>query len=126
MKRKGLDINGWVIIDKPADIGSTPIVSKVKRGLNANKAGHAGTLDPFATGILPLALGQATKTISYIQDADKEYTFTLQFGKTTDTLDSEGIVIDTSKVIPSEIDILNILPEFIGEYYANSTCIFCH
>ena len=115
MKRKGEQIDGWVIIDKPADIGSTPIVSKVKRGLNANKAGHAGTLDPFATGILPLALGQATKTISYIQDSDKDYTFTLQFGKTTDTLDSEGIITETSDVIPSESDILKSLPNFIGE-----------
>ena len=115
MKRKGDQIDAWVIIDKPADIGSTPIVSKVKRGLNANKAGHAGTLDPFATGILPIALGQATKTISYIQDSDKDYSFTLQFGKTTDTLDSEGIITEQSEVIPTDEQILAILPDFIGD-----------
>ncbi len=112
---KGSPIDGWVIIDKPADIGSTPIVSKVKRGLNASKVGHAGTLDPFATGILPLALGQATKTISYIQDADKEYYFTLKFGEMTDTLDSEGIVIERSSVMPSQEEILEILSTFIGK-----------
>ncbi|MGB1361430.1 MAG: tRNA pseudouridine(55) synthase TruB [Alphaproteobacteria bacterium] len=113
--KKGLDIDGWVIIDKPEGIGSTPIVSKVRRGLNANKAGHAGTLDPFASGILPIALGLGTKTIQFIQDAEKEYTFTVQFGKTTDTLDTEGIETDKTESIPTEAMILETLPKFIGK-----------
>jgi tRNA pseudouridine55 synthase len=113
--KKGVAIDGWVIIDKPVGIGSTPVVSKVKKSLNAQKVGHAGTLDPFASGILPIALGLGTKTIQFIQDAEKEYVFTLEFGKTTDTLDTEGIVTQTSDVIPTKQQILDILPRFIGE-----------
>ncbi len=112
---KGVVIDGWVIIDKPVGIGSTPVVSKVKRSLNAQKVGHAGTLDPFASGVLPIALGLGTKTIQFIQDAEKEYIFTLEFGKTTDTLDTEGIVIETSKLIPTKQQILDVLTNFIGE-----------
>ncbi len=112
--KQGIDIDGWIIIDKPAGIGSTPIVGKVKRGLNANKAGHAGTLDPFATGILPIALGMATKTIPFVQDGNKTYIMTLQFGTTTDSLDTDGTIVATHRHRPTIGDILQILPDFMG------------
>ena len=84
----------------------------MRRGLNAQKAGHAGTLDPFASGILPIALGLGTKTIPFIQDSDKEYEFTVEFGKTTDTLDTDGIEL---VILSPEKAILSILPKFIGK-----------
>ena len=80
-KRKGNNINGWVIIDKPAGITSTGVVSKIKRAFNAKKVGHAGTLDPDATGVLPIALGEATKTIPHIMDEIKSYHFCIKFGE---------------------------------------------
>ncbi len=113
-RKKGLDIDGWLVIDKPAGVGSTPIVSKVKYGLNANKAGHAGTLDPFATGILPIALGMATKTIPFVQDADKQYLMTLQFGTSTDTLDPDGTVVASCENRPTVRHILDVIPHFVG------------
>lgn len=114
-KKKGDPVSGWVILDKPAGLGSTTAVSIVRRIFNAQKAGHAGTLDPAASGVLPIALGEATKTIPYVTDGDKEYAFTVQFGQSTDTDDAEGRVVATTDKIPSESEILAVLPSFTGE-----------
>jgi len=113
--KKGDIINGWIALDKPAGITSTQAVAKVRRHLNAQKIGHGGTLDPLATGILPIALGEATKTIPYIQDHLKTYTFTVQWGEQRSTDDLEGEVIATSPHRPAKADILAILPGFTGE-----------
>ena len=114
-KHKGDSINGWLIIDKQEGIGSTDVVNQTRRLLNANKNGHTGTLDPFATGVLPIAFGEATKLIPYVTDGIKEYEFTLKFGSTTDTLDLTGNIIQNGGKIPSKDEILNILPQFIGQ-----------
>ena len=114
-KRKGNPVHGWVVLDKPYELGSTSAVGKVRWLFTAQKAGHAGTLDPLATGVLPIALGDATKTVPFLVDAIKGYDFTLTFGQNTDTWDAEGQVTDTSDVRPSKTDILNVLPGFIGE-----------
>ena len=113
-RKKGAIIDGWILIDKPAGMGSTPVVGKVKRGFNAQKAGHAGTLDPFATGVLPIALGMATKTIPFIQDGAKQYIATLQFGSATDTLDTDGTITHTHPHRPMLQDIIGVLPDFLG------------
>ena len=113
-KSKGDSVHGWLIIDKQEGIGSTDVVNQTRRLLNANKNGHTGTLDPFATGVLPIAFGEATKLIPYVTDGDKEYEFTLKFGTTTDTLDLTGNITQTNGKIPSKEEILNVLPEFIG------------
>lgn len=113
-KRKGDKVDGWINLDKPQGLTSTQAMAKVRRLLNAQKAGHAGTLDPLATGILPIALGEATKTISYIQDALKVYSFTIQWGEQRDTNDSEGKVIATSDRRPSQADIEKSLPRYLG------------
>ncbi len=116
MKRtKHEDINGWVIIDKPQGMGSTDVVNVTRRLLNANKNGHAGTLDPFATGVLPIAFGEATKLIPFVTDGKKEYEFVLSFGASTNTDDVEGEVISESDVIPNKEQILSVLPQFIGK-----------
>ena len=100
MKRtKYDDVNGWLIIDKPQNMGSTDVVNLTRRLLNANKNGHAGTLDPFATGVLPVAFGEATKLIPFVMDGKKEYEFVLQFGTATNTDDCEGEVISESAKI---------------------------
>ena len=99
-RKKGLPIHGWVILDKPYDMTSTQAVSAVRRLFNANKAGHAGTLDPLATGILPIALGEATKTVPFAMEGEKAYRFTVRWGARTDTLDAEGKVVATSDVRP--------------------------
>jgi len=114
-KRKGNPVHGWVVLDKPYGLGSTSAVGKVRWLHMAQKAGHAGTLDPLATGILPIALGEATKTVPFMMDAKKGYKFTLTFGENTDTWDTEGEVMETSDVRPSECDILQALPQFIGD-----------
>jgi len=114
-KRKGRDISGWLIIDKPAGPTSTAVVNKVRWALNAKKAGHAGTLDPEATGVLAVALGEATKTVPYITDALKAYDFTVNFGAATNTDDAEGEVIETSDNRPSDDQIKNALQDFIGD-----------
>lgn len=114
-KRKGDNVNGWVIVDKPVGIGSTTVVSIVKRLFNAQKAGHAGTLDPAASGVLPVALGEATKTIPYVADGAKTYRFAVRWGASTTTDDAEGDVTAVSEVRPSKEDILKIIPEFVGE-----------
>ncbi len=102
-------------MDKPYALGSTSAVGKVRWLFTAQKAGHAGTLDPLATGILPIALGEATKTVPFMVDAKKAYQFTLTFGENTDTWDTEGEVTETSDVRPAEADILKALPQFIGD-----------
>ena len=112
---KGEDINGWLIIDKPRDIGSTQVVNLTRRLFNAKKNGHAGTLDPFATGVLPIAFGEATKVLPYVTDGDKEYEFLLQFGASTNTDDSEGEIIETTAKIPTEDEIKQVIPLFIGK-----------
>jgi tRNA pseudouridine55 synthase len=109
------EVNGWVILDKPVGATSTHAVSLVKRAFHAKKAGHAGTLDPLASGILPLALGEATKTVPFVMDGQKAYRFTVKWGEQTNTDDTEGQVIATSDKRPSEADITALLPRFIGE-----------
>jgi tRNA pseudouridine55 synthase len=113
--KKGDIVNGWIALDKPAGMTSTQAVGKVRRIMNAQKIGHGGTLDPLATGILPIALGEATKTIPYIQDHLKTYIFTVQWGEQRSTDDMEGEVIATSPHRPSRQDIEAILPRYTGE-----------
>jgi tRNA pseudouridine55 synthase len=113
-RRKGKRINGWLIIDKPSGITSTAVVGRVKRLTDAAKAGHGGTLDPLATGILPIALGEATKTVMYVMDAAKRYRFTVRFGASTTTDDSEGEVLRTSDDRPGDAAIEALLPAFTG------------
>lgn len=114
-KRKGRDISGWLVIDKPAGITSTTVVGKVRWAMNAKKAGHAGTLDPEATGVLAIALGEATKTVPYITEALKAYTFTVKLGEATNTDDAEGEVIASSAKRPTDDEIKDALAPFIGD-----------
>lgn len=113
--RKGRAVHGWVIVDKPAGIGSTDVVNKIRWAFQAQKAGHAGTLDPDATGVLAVALGEATKVIPAIMDATKGYRFRVTFGSATSTDDASGSVIATSDLRPSDEDILAALPQFRGQ-----------
>lgn len=114
-KRKGRDISGWLVVDKPAGMTSTSVVNKVRWALGAQKAGHAGTLDPEATGVLAVALGEATKTVPYITDALKAYTFTVRLGQATNTDDAEGEVIAESAERPTDEQIKEALSPFVGE-----------
>ena len=114
-KKKGDHVSGWICLDKPIDMGSTEAVTRVRRIFNAQKAGHAGTLDPLATGILPIALGEATKTVPYLMEANKGYSFTIEWGKATASFDREGDVIATSDVRPSQADVIEALKSFVGE-----------
>jgi tRNA pseudouridine55 synthase len=114
-KRKGLPIHGWFNIDKPAGISSSDVVTRVRRATGAAKAGHGGTLDPLATGVLPIALGEATKTVSYAMDGSKTYRFLLHWGIATTTDDTEGEVVEQSDVRPERHAIEAILPSFIGD-----------
>src|ERR1700679_3590360 len=114
-RRKGDPVSGWIALDKPVGLGSTPAVSRVRRAFNAQKAGHAGTLDPLAGGALPIALGEATKTVPYLMDADKSYRFTIAWGETTASFDREGAVTATSDVRPPADDGARLLPAFVGE-----------
>ena len=109
------NITGWIIVDKPAGMTSTTVVNKIKWACGAKKAGHAGTLDPSATGILAIALGEATKTIPYVTNRPKSYIFEVKWGEATDTDDSEGTIIHESPMRPSEKDILAAIPLFRGE-----------
>ncbi|MDH5748489.1 MAG: tRNA pseudouridine(55) synthase TruB [Rhodospirillales bacterium] len=113
-KRRGKPINGWIIIDKPAGITSNAVVGRVRRLTGAAKVGHGGTLDPLATGVLPLALGEATKTVSYAMDGTKVYDFTLRWGEARATDDAEGEVTATSEVRPARDAIEAALAGFIG------------
>lgn len=114
-KKKGRPVSGWVILDKPVGIGSTECVSKLKWLYQAAKCGHAGTLDPLASGMLPIALGEATKTVPYVMDGEKTYLFTVTFGAQTNTDDMEGEVTQTSDRRPSRDEILAVLPAYLGE-----------
>ena len=113
-RRKGLPIDGWLLFDKPQGMTSTQAVSRVKRLYQANKAGHAGTLDPLATGVLPIALGEATKTVPYVMDGQKAYRFTVRFGAETDTDDAEGKIVETSDARPTRAEIEAALPALTG------------
>ncbi len=113
--RKGRDISGWLVVDKPAGLTSTAVVNKVKWAFDAKKAGHAGTLDPDATGVLAVALGEATKTVPYITDALKAYTFVVRLGQSTNTDDAEGDILKTSDARPEDAQIKDALSQFIGD-----------
>ena len=113
--RKGRDISGWLVVDKPAGLTSTAVVNKVRWAFGAKKAGHAGTLDPDATGVLAVALGEATKTVPYITDALKAYTFTVCLGQSTNTDDAEGEIIATSDTRPEDDEIKAALGQFVGD-----------
>ena len=112
--RRGRPVNGWVVVDKDPGMTSTRVVGRVRRLLDAQKAGHAGTLDPLATGVLPVALGEATKTVSHVMDGPKTYIFTVRFGEARDTDDAEGAVTATSDVRPDDDAIRAALPAFTG------------
>ena len=113
--RKGRVVSGWLVVDKPAGVTSTDVVNKVKWAFQAQKAGHAGTLDPAATGVLAVALGEATKTVSLITDALKCYRFVVTFGAATTTDDAEGTVIATSALRPTDARIEAALAPFRGD-----------
>ncbi|MEI6475512.1 MAG: tRNA pseudouridine(55) synthase TruB, partial [Planctomycetota bacterium] len=109
-----VEVNGWVILDKPVGMTSTHAVSRLKRIFNAKKAGHAGTLDPLASGLLPIAFGEATKTVPFVQDGEKAYRFTVRWGIETDTDDTEGRETQTSDQRPTIAQIEAALPHFTG------------
>ncbi len=114
-RKKGRRISGWINFDKPLHMTSTHAVATIKRLFDAQKAGHAGTLDPLATGILPIALGEATKTVPYTVDGEKAYEFTVQWGAETTTDDTEGDITQTSDARPTRSEIENALPDFTGD-----------
>ena len=114
-RKRGAPVSGWLALDKPLGMTSTQAVSKVRRLLDAQKAGHAGTLDPLATGVLPIALGEATKTVPFLVEADKTYRFTLEWGRSTRSFDAEGDTTATSDVRPSAEAVRAALPAFVGE-----------
>ena len=114
-KRKGDPVHGWLAVDKPTDVTSTRVVGILKRLFNAQKAGHGGTLDPLADGILPIAFGEATKTAQWAMDCDKEYVFTIEWGTSTASQDKEGETVATSERRPTRADIAAVLPQFIGD-----------
>lgn len=111
---KGVPVHGWIAVDKPSGLTAAKVVARVKRALNAAKAGHGGTLDPLATGILPIALGEATKTAAFAMDSTKTYAFEVTWGAATDTDDSDGTVIRTSSHRPDRAAIEAMLPRFTG------------
>ncbi len=113
-KRRGDPVHGWLVFDKPSDMTSTAAVGMLKRMFNARKAGHGGTLDPLATGVLPIAFGEATKTVQWVMDGEKAYRFTVRWGEERDTDDAEGRVTETSPARPSRAEIEAVLPGYIG------------
>ncbi|TIW48536.1 MAG: tRNA pseudouridine(55) synthase TruB [Mesorhizobium sp.] len=113
-KKKGRPVSGWVVLDKPVGMGSTEAVSKIKWLFQAEKAGHAGTLDPLASGMLPIALGEATKTVPYVQDGAKVYRFTVAWGEERSTDDLEGPVTNSSVRRPAEAEVRALLPKYTG------------
>ncbi|TPK69946.1 tRNA pseudouridine(55) synthase TruB [Mesorhizobium sp. B2-4-15] len=113
-KKKGRPVSGWVVLDKPVGMGSTEAVSKIKWLFQAEKAGHAGTLDPLASGMLPIALGEATKTVPYVQDGAKIYRFTVAWGDERSTDDLEGPVTKSSDLRPAEAEVRALLPKYTG------------
>lgn len=114
-RKRGEIVNGWVCLDKPYEMGSTEAVTRIRRLFDAQKAGHAGTLDPLASGILPIALGEATKTVPFMMEAQKVYRFTLHWGVSTDSVDREGEIIGRSDVRPTVQAVKAALPAFVGE-----------
>jgi tRNA pseudouridine55 synthase len=114
-KKKGEPVSGWLNLDKPEGVTSTQATAIVRRAFNAQKAGHGGTLDPLASGVLPIALGEATKTVGYVMEADKDYVFTIRWGASTTTQDREGAVTATSDARPAAADVAAALARFVGE-----------
>jgi tRNA pseudouridine55 synthase len=114
-RKRGRPLDGWLIIDKPPAMTSTDVVNRVRRGFDAQKAGHGGTLDPLATGVLPIAFGAATKTVPYIMDGTKLYRFTLRLGESRDTDDADGQVVRTSHIRPTDEALRAALPAFMGD-----------
>jgi tRNA pseudouridine55 synthase len=114
-RKKGLNVHGWLVLDKPEDFTSTDAVTAVRRLFNANKAGHAGTLDPLASGILPIALGEATKTVPWLMEVEKSYSFTIRWGVSTDSQDREGKITAESDVRPTPEAVAEALKGFLGE-----------
>jgi tRNA pseudouridine55 synthase len=112
---RGRPLHGWIIVDKPSGVTSAAVVGRVRRATNAAKAGHGGTLDPLATGVLPIALGEATKTVSYVVDGAKSYRFTVRWGEKRDTDDAEGQVVETSPVRPTADAIAHVIGRFAGD-----------
>lgn len=113
-KRKGAPVHGWVVVDKPQGVTSTQVVGIVRRVFDAQKAGHAGTLDPMATGVLAVALGEATKTVPYAMDARKTYRFTARWGEARDSDDAEGALTETSHKRPTRVEIEAAIPRLVG------------
>src|SRR5215211_5857763 len=109
---KKRDVHGWVVLDKGVGMTSTHAVAAVKRALTAKKAGHAGTLDPLASGILPIALGEATKTVPFVMDGRKSYVFTVAWGVETNTDDAEGEVVERTDRLPERAEVEALLPRF--------------
>lgn len=114
-RKRGRPLDGWLIIDKPPHMTSTDVVNRVRRGFDAQKAGHGGTLDPLATGVLPIAFGSATKTVPYVMDSTKIYRFTLALGQARDTDDADGATIAESAERPTDDQLRAALPGFIGD-----------
>lgn len=114
-RKRGEIVNGWVCLDKPFEMGSTEAVSRIRRLFDAQKAGHAGTLDPLASGVLPIALGEATKTVPFMMEAQKIYRFSINWGISTDSLDREGQIVGRSDVRPAVEAVTAALPAFVGE-----------
>src|SRR6476661_10946323 len=114
-RKRGRPLDGWLIVDKPPGLTSTDVVNRVRRAFDAQKAGHGGTLDPLATGVLPIAFGSATKTVPYVMDGTKLYRFTLRFGEARDTDDADGAVTATSPARPTDDEIRAALPRFVGD-----------
>ncbi len=113
-RRAKAEVNGWLVLDKPVGMTSTHAVGRLKRPFNAKKAGHAGTLDPLASGLLPVAFGEATKTVPFVQDGAKTYRFRIRWGVKTDSDDTEGAVVATSDLRPGRAEIEALLPSFEG------------
>src|SRR5947208_4609112 len=113
-KRERRDVHGWIVLDKPVGMTSTHAVGVVKHLFQAKRAGHAGTLDPLASGGLPIALGEATKTVPFVMDGRKTYRFTIRWGEERDTDDAEGRVVDSALARPTPDDIRALLPRFTG------------
>ena len=113
--RRGRPIHGWIAVDKPSGMSSARAVARVRRITGAAKAGHGGTLDPLATGVLPVALGEATKTAAWAMAGVKTYRFTLRWGESRDTDDAEGAVTETSEARPGEAELRSVLHRFTGE-----------
>lgn len=113
-RRGGQPVHGWLLLDKPAGMSSAAAVGKARRALGAEKAGHGGTLDPLATGLLPIAFGEATKTVAYVMDGPKSYRFTVRWGEERSTDDAEGAVVASSPARPSRAQIEAALPDFTG------------